>query len=197
MDTSLLVIDAENIRIREEELLIIKTLHRIDKILIYLDMQKNNICQHYMSWIYKYNAFFIHVPSLTNKNSVDLKISIDMTEMAIKQHRLKKIFIASNDKDFIPLYLFLKKYKKKVYIIAYNEACKDICKYIKNLIILTQFDRELKTIISFFLKLNQKEMDENILTDFAQKKKMDLYLILKKYKYIFLHTQDKISLNFF
>jgi hypothetical protein len=177
--SSILVIDAENIHLKEEELVYIKFFYNIEKIYIYFDMEKNNISQHYIDWIYKYNTFLLNVPSIGGKNSVDLQITIDITEQSILNKNLKNVILASNDRDFFPLCLLLKKYNKKIIIVAYNEICKNILNHIDYKIILNDISIDLKIVLFCFILCNQNNLSiqnlKKIIKKLNKKKKMKNY----------------------
>ena len=52
--SSYLIIDAENIRICEEDLIYLIIKYKVDKIIIYFDMEKNNISHSYSDWSFKF-----------------------------------------------------------------------------------------------------------------------------------------------
>lgn len=202
--SSCLFIDAENIRITEEDLLYILMECPIHIIFIYFDMEKNNLSQHYIDWIYKYNCFLINVPSIGGKNSVDLQMSIDITEWAIKEREMKNIIIASNDRDFYPLCATLKKYKKNITIIAYQKISEFITPLIDSSILLFDIPSDIKIIIHCFLLERKSVLSftyiKKLLKKINKKKKMqdfkNLMVTLGQFENIFTINDHDIKLSY-
>lgn len=150
--SSLLVIDAENIRLSEEELIYLSVHHSIDKIIIYSDMSKNNICKNYADWTFKYNhCYMVHVPSIGGKNSVDLQIAVDVIEIAICDRSIKEFLIASNDRDFLPLCKKLVVFQKKVSMIVYESINPVLETFVYKTIFLKHIDSDIKILIKCFI----------------------------------------------
>lgn len=153
-----LFIDAENMRLYENELLYLKILYNIDEIFIYCDLERNNIFQHYFDWIKKYKCFFINVSSIGGKNSVDLQISLDIFEKIFKNKKLHTILLASNDKDFYPICNKLLNYKKNIILIVQKHLCKQIQSIVTGFVYLDDISIDLKTILLCFLYIRKNKI---------------------------------------
>lgn len=175
---SILYIDAENIRIREYHLIYIMILYNISKIFVYSDMNKNNLCQHYIDWCFKYNCFLIHVPSIKGKNSVDMQMTIDITEYCLNNNN-NNILIASNDRDFTPLCLFLKSKNNHVILIAYDKLDDTIIDIVDDYHLINIIPIDLYFIIQCFIIKFTNQMTisqiKKLLKKFNKKKKMKYY----------------------
>lgn len=151
--SSFLIIDAENLKISEEELLILLSYFpKIEKILIYCDMEKNNILQHYQDWCLKYPCFMIHVPTLGGKNSVDLQISLDMMEYCLaKKKEILHFIMASHDRDFFPLFAKLKFYGKSVSLVVHKEPAFYPLDLVQECLVLKDIPLLVKNVMKCFL----------------------------------------------
>jgi hypothetical protein len=177
--SSYLIIDAENIKVCEEDLIFLKIKYGIDEIIIYFDMEKNNISTHYNDWIFKYSCHMIHVESIGGKNSVDLQISIDLTEWCIKNKNIKTIILASNDRDFYPLCHKLKTLQKKMVIVAFQKINETLATIIDSFELIGNIPIDLQIILHCFLIENKTILTlsylKKLLKKINKKKKMDDY----------------------
>lgn len=156
--TNFLFIDAENMYLSESELLYLNIIYKIDKIFIYFDMEKNNLFQHYSDWTFKYECYFVNVPSYGGKNSVDLQISIDILEHIFLDKNLKSIIIASNDRDFLPICKKIIGYKKKMIIVGSKFLCKDIIDLVDSFVLVDHIPMDLKIILLCFLYMRKNNL---------------------------------------
>ena len=177
--SSYLIIDAENIRICEEDLIYLIIKYGIDKIIIYFDMEKNNISSHYVDWSFKYNCYLVHVESIGGKNSVDLQISIDLTELCIRNKEIKTILLASNDRDFFPLCKKVKMLQKKVVIIAFQRVNEMMASIIDDFELIGTHSLDLQIILHCFLLENKTMLSihfiKKLLKKINKKKRMQDY----------------------
>lgn len=155
MSSCYLIIDAENIRIHEEELIYLIIRYHIDTIFVYFDMEKNNIAQHYSDWLFKYPCFLVHVPSIGGKNSVDLQISIDITEWCVRKKEITTIVLASNDRDFFPLCQKLHSLRRRLCLVAQDKINDALLAVIQCHEYLSQIPIDLTILIHCFI-LEQK-----------------------------------------
>lgn len=203
--SSYLIIDAENIRICEEDLIYLIIKYKVDKIIIYFDMEKNNISHNYSDWSFKYNCYLVHVPSIGGKNSVDLQISIDLTEWCITQKEIKNIILASNDRDFLPLCIKLKSWDKRIIIVAFQKINDTLRNVIDDFELIGNSSVDLNIILHCFLLENKNLISivelKKLLKKINKKKKMQDYgnfieNLKSKWNNIFEVCDNNIILNF-
>jgi hypothetical protein len=149
--SSYLIIDAENIRIHEEELIYLIIRYQIDVIFVYFDMEKNNIAQHYADWLFKYPCFLVHVPSIGGKNSVDLQISIDVTEWCVRKKEITTIVLASNDRDFFPLCQKMQSLHRRLCLVAQDKINDTLLEVVQCYECLSKIPIDLTILIHCFL----------------------------------------------
>ncbi|NDE13761.1 NYN domain-containing protein [bacterium] len=144
-----LFIDAENIRLSDTDRDILCSLYPVDRILIYGNLEKNNILKHYQHWVMDLeDCWMIHVPSINGKNSVDLQISVDMMEMYFS-HGMTDAVLVSHDRDFLPVCSKLRGYGLDVVIVCQRQqntvfdAFTTVC--------LNDIDPDLRIVIYCFL----------------------------------------------
>jgi hypothetical protein len=159
MVDNLLVIDAENIKLTEMDLVYIGCIYPIDEILIYFDMSKNNISSSYIDWSFKYtNCNLIDVPSINGKNSVDLQITIDVFEKITINKKIKNILIASNDRDFYPLCKKCKDRNIDITMIVYSKIHSMLYEFIKDVIILHHISTDERILLKCFIMERSQSM---------------------------------------
>lgn len=202
--SSYLIIDAENIRICEEDLIYFIIKYKVDKIIIYFDMEKNNISHSYSDWSFKYNCYLVHVPSIGGKNSVDLQISIDLTEWCITRKEIQSIVLASNDRDFLPLCIKLKNWNKRIIIVAFQKINDTLQHVIDDFELIGNSSVDLNIILHCFLLENKNLISivdlKKLLKKINKKKKMQDYAnfidnLKSKWNNIFQVSDNNIILN--
>jgi uncharacterized LabA/DUF88 family protein len=114
-----LYIDADNISQNVIESIISesKKLGRVSSRYMYGDFTKQEMCgwRHVAS---KHGIQQILTPSLSGKNSTDIKICIDIIDSVHKRSFIGAYIIATSDSDFIHIAFKLKEYGKKVYLLS-------------------------------------------------------------------------------
>jgi hypothetical protein len=171
---SILFIDAENIRLSDTDREILCARYPIDKILIYGNLEKNNILKHYQHWAMNLgNCFMIHVPSVNGKNSVDLQISVDMMEMYFCGD-LSGAVLVSHDRDFLPVCRKLHGYGLGVVLVCQrlNNGVFDTF----TTVCLDDIDPDLRIVIYCFLFEGKASLDlvylNRLLKKLNKRKKM-------------------------
>jgi len=174
--SSYLVIDAENIRIHEEELIYLIIRYQIDVIFVYFDMEKNNIAQHYTDWLFKYPCSLVHVASIGGKNSVDLQISIDVTEWCVRKKEITTVVLASNDRDFFPLCQKLHSLHRRLCLVAHDKINDTLLSVVQCHECLSKIPIDLTILIHCFLLEHKKTLNiphiKRMLKKINKKKKM-------------------------
>lgn len=171
---SVLFIDAENIRLSDIDRDILCTLHPVDRILIYGNLEKNNILKHYQHWVMDLeDCSLVHVPSVNGKNSVDLQISVDMMEMYFSGGMTGAVLV-SHDRDFLPVCRKLYGYGLGVVLVCQRshnasfDAFTTVC--------LDDIDPDLRIVIYCFLFERTASMElvylNRLLKKLNKKKKM-------------------------
>lgn len=146
---SVLFIDAENIRLSDTDRDILSTRHPVDRILIYGNLEKNNILKHYQHWVMDLeDCSMIHVPSVNGKNSVDLQISVDMMEMYFSGGMTNAVLV-SNDRDFLPVCRKLRGYGVDVVLVCQRRNNASFDSF--TTVCLDDFDPDLRIVIYCFL----------------------------------------------
>lgn len=119
MSIASLYIDADNVSPDIIDMLMdkAKEFGRVSIRYIYGDFSKQEMC----GWKHastKYGIQQILVPSLSGKNSTDIKICIDIIDSVHRRPFIDTYIIATSDSDFIHIAYKLKDYGKEVYFIT-------------------------------------------------------------------------------
>ncbi|MEE2644358.1 MAG: NYN domain-containing protein, partial [Myxococcota bacterium] len=72
----------------------------------------------FQSQLYQVGTELVHVLGRFGKNSVDMKMAVDLTELAVSRTRPELIILVSGDRDFIHVLRCLKRYGRQIIGVA-------------------------------------------------------------------------------
>ena len=79
----------------------------------------------FQTQLYQVGAELVHVLGRFGKNSVDIRMAVDLTELVVSQERPETVMIVSGDRDFIHVLRCLKRYRRKIIGVAPRGAWSD------------------------------------------------------------------------
>ena len=79
----------------------------------------------FQTQLYQVGAELVHVLGRFGKNSVDVRMAVDLTELVVSADHPELVMIVSGDRDFIHVLRCLKRYRRKIIGVAPRGAWSD------------------------------------------------------------------------
>jgi len=149
--STVVFVDAENIRLNAEDLLFLWFTYKVDVFRIYTT---SSLANHYQNLCLPVHCRLMIMDvsrsSRALKNSIDIHLSIDVIQSVFSES-LDRYIIASHDRDFLPLYHTLKSHGKRVVALGLYSLPDSVCKTVDEVILLSKNDVILISLLRAFL----------------------------------------------
>lgn len=149
---SVLYVDAENIKLYEEDFMFLRNKYDIQQIFIYTNHEQASSCSPTYHPTLPITTCWVSTQS--KKNSLDICMSIDIIE-SVFHHSYAHYLVASHDRDYLSLYKKLETYQKKVTVIGYQPLSPQL--HMIHTEILGQMDPVLRVLLKAFLVQHRRD----------------------------------------
>lgn len=164
--STVLFVDAENIKLEEEDFMFLKHRFSISEAFLYTSPAQTPTYKKYNQAL---NIQIKEVMTSTGKNSVDIQIAVDILE-TLFSGAVERFLVASHDRDFLPVFQKLRLFNKRVIAITSKGLSVKLQPHVDDVFQLSSIDNRFRIIAKALYmrhnrgRLSLTELKKNIKT---------------------------------